>query len=407
MLSVWPTTLPIEIACSGWFEWYYLLRNEDTDNIITALENNDRICRLSLGNVSSSRLEKIAAVIQGPFPALTQLSLCTNEDELVSFPEEFLSGPAPRLQILRLEGIAFPGKWLLLSTAHRLVGLHLHNIPHSNYVSPEAMVTHLSAMPNLKQLSIGFQSSWSRPDWRDPSNRPPCLLTHVVLPALTSFSFFYGASGYVEDFVARIDVPLLNYVYIRFIFDQFVPVFDSAFNTPRLHYFLSRAEHLRAHNRATLRFWRSVVNFERNSMSLMLSIFCTGWDQQLSAVTQLCNSSLPPFSDVETLQIREEGFDGPHWRYDIEGSQWLELIHPFSAVKNLYLSKKVAPRFAFALQELTGERVTEALPALQNIFVEGSRLRLSRPAQEAIMQFVIARWLSGYPVAVHGWDGRW
>jgi hypothetical protein len=40
-------------------------------------------------------------------------------------------------------------------------------------------------------------------------------------------------------------------------------------------------------------------------------------------------------------------------------------------VKNLYLSKEFAPGIAAALQELVGARITEVLPSLQNIFVEG------------------------------------
>jgi hypothetical protein len=89
-------------------------------------------------------------------------------------------------------------------------------------------------------------------------------------------------------------------------------------------------------------------------------------------------------------------------------SRWLGLVEPFSYMKNLYLSRKLAPRVAIALQELTGERVTRALPALQNLFLEGNRT--SGPAHEVIVRFLTsltARLLSGYPVAVHSWDGRW
>lgn len=341
------------------------------------------------------------AAMQGPFPALTHLSLCTRwpglNESLASVPEEFLNGSAQRLQILRLDGIVFPRKWNLLLTAHHLVDLHLHDIPHSDDVSPEEMVTYLSVMPNLRHLAIGFLSALSRPHFPNPQNRPPPPLTYVFLPVLTSFSF-YGVSEYAEDLLSRIDISLVNCVYMRF-FDQFV------FHTPRLHDFLSRAERLKVHNRATLRFRGGVVNFERNSMSLMLTIFCSEPDRQLSAMAQLCNSPLPPFSDLESLQIRDGEIGGSYWQDNMEHSRWLDLVGPFSSVKNLYLSRNIVPRVALALRELTGERVTEALPALQNLFLEGHRT--SGPAHEAIMRFLTARWLSGYPVAVHSWDGRW
>jgi hypothetical protein len=80
----------------------------------------------------------------------------------------------------------------------------------------------------------------------------------------------------------------------------------------------------------------------------------------------------------------------------------LDLLLPFTAVKNLYLSKEFAPGIAAALQELVGGRITEVLPSLQNIFVEG--LEPSGPFQENIGQFVAARQLSGHPIAISVWD---
>jgi len=61
----------------------------------------------------------------------------------------------------------------------------------------------------------------------------------------------------------------------------------------------------------------------------------------------------------------------------------LELLLPFPAVKNLYLSKDFAPGIVAALQEIVG---TEVLPSLQNILVDG--LEPSGPFQESIEQFV-------------------
>jgi len=79
----------------------------------------------------------------------------------------------------------------------------------------------------------------------------------------------------------------------------------------------------------------------------------------------------------------------------------LELLLPFPAVKNLYLSKDFAPGIAAPLQEIVG---TEVLPSLQNIFVEG--LEPSGPFQENIGQFVAARELSGHSITISVWNGR-
>jgi len=84
----------------------------------------------------------------------------------------------------------------------------------------------------------------------------------------------------------------------------------------------------------------------------------------------------------------------------MEDAQWLELLGPFTALKNLYLTDGIAQRFCGALQDLSGERVTEVLPALGNLFVPGSSLE---PVQEDIKSFVTARQLSGHSVVVDRW----
>ena len=50
--------------------------------------------------------------------------------------------------------------------------------------------------------------------------------------------------------------------------------------------------------------------------------------------------------------------------------QWLELFHPFTTMKNLYLSNESALLVIPALQELARECIIEELPTLQNIFLE-------------------------------------
>jgi len=84
----------------------------------------------------------------------------------------------------------------------------------------------------------------------------------------------------------------------------------------------------------------------------------------------------------------------------MENAQWLELLDTFPALKDLYLTDGIAQHFCGALQELSGERTTEVLPALRNLFVQGRSLE---PVQEAMKPFVAARQLSGHPVAVDHW----
>ena len=56
------------------------------------------------------------------------------------------------------------------------------------------------------------------------------------------------------------------------------------------------------------------------------------------------------------------------------------------------------------LQELVGSRVTEVLPSLQNIFLEGLRLEPSGYLQANIGQFVAARQLSDHAIVISDWD---
>ena len=87
----------------------------------------------------------------------------------------------------------------------------------------------------------------------------------------------------------------------------------------------------------------------------------------------------------------------------MEGIQWLELLQPFTAVKYLYLCEELALRIALALRALTGERATEVMPVLKNIFVEYWQ---SEVVQGAIGPFIAARELFAHPVVVHRWDRR-
>jgi F-box-like len=128
-LDVWP---PLPLIVEG-----NMTLSSGMDNIIAALEHNDRVCRVSLLNLAGWQLEEVLSAMQMPFPKLTDLRLFSDGETLRIIPGSFLGGSAPRLQYFKLSGIPFPGlPKLLLSTDH-LVGLELSNIPHSGYISPE------------------------------------------------------------------------------------------------------------------------------------------------------------------------------------------------------------------------------------------------------------------------------
>jgi len=305
-------------------------------------------------------------------------------------PESFVGGSAPRLQRLHLEWVPFPGLPKLLSSATHLVTLVLREIPHSGYISPETMVRCLSTLTRLKTFSLAFKSPLSRPVRESRRLHP---LTRSALPALTYFRF-EGVSEYLEDFVARIDAPLLHRLYITF-FHQLI------FDTPQLAQFVARTPNIQPPVEACITFADRYVEV---SGRFELRISCRQSDWQLSSLAQVCSSSFP-ISTVERLYISETKYSRPCWQDDIDDdSQWLGVLRPFTALKNLEVSREFLPRFAPAFQELAGEHVTEVLPALQKLFLQ--ELHPSGPVWEAIEKFVAVRQLAGHPIAASYWDGN-
>jgi hypothetical protein len=322
-LDVWPQ-LPIAVWGNCHNVW-------GMNNIIAALEHNDHICELALFDIPSSQLESALAAMQQPFPALTRLLLQSRDETAPVHPDSFLGGSAPQLRTLFLDCIPFPGLPTLLLSATHLVDLDLRRIPYSGYISPDAMVTSLSVLTGLERLDIGFETP-RRPGQR--SRRPPPR-TRTHLPVLTEMRFI-GVSEYLEELLARIDAPLLDKLTITF-FNRLV------FDTPQLAQFIIRTPKFKLHDEARVVFsdWDVWITLPQASDGrLHLGITCGQSEWQLSSLAQVCSSSFPQtlIPAVERLYILEAGVSRLHWQNDIENSQWLELLRPFTAAKDLYIS---------------------------------------------------------------------
>jgi len=373
-LGVWPS-LPLIIK-----SYRGMSRSQDAGNIIAALKQHNRVYKIDINGMPKLFLKKIRAIkLEGPFPKLTSLRLWELFDQNGPvLPDLFLSGPAPRLRELWLYGVTFPALEKLLMSTHDLVNLTISSIPRSGYISPEAMVTCVSALTRLESLKLQFRFPRS---WAGGANRHPPPLTRVVLPAL-ALLWFKGDSEYLEDIVSRIDAPALNNTQIQF-FNQLL------FDTPLLCHFIGRTETLKTPHLSHITFssYRVLVNlFERKGTddhkALELGILCRPSEWQLSSLTEVCSSSLPPLlaPTLEHLVMYEDQNSLPQWQDDMENTQWIELLQPFTSVRNLELSGKLV------LGELTGERVTEVLPALQTISLPGPQP--TGPIQGAIVQFI-------------------
>ena len=392
MLDVWPA---LPLAVTSYFPIPGTVKG--TDNVAAVLEHSDRVCRIDLHFDFILQAEKVWAAMQEPFPELENLKLSRSDAEQV-IPGSFLGGSAPRLQYIELLGTPFPGLPKLLLSTPRLVTLLYCGIPHSGYVSPEALVTGLSRAPSLDMLYLGFRSLQSRPG---PESRRPLPPTRTVLPALMSFNFS-GAIEYLEDLVARIDAPRLDH-FLIYLTNQF------NLDIPQLVQFISRTPTLKAHDKAHVVIEDGAVKVVLLSTDHDLSMLCIetsfrGSNSQLSSLAR-ATSSFPSLPMVESLYICGNKYlELEDWEDEIqvENTEWLDLLRPYTAVKNLYLSDVFGSEIVCALQGSVGSTTTVVLPTLQTVFMEG--LQPSGPVQEDIGQFVAARQLSGYPCAISLWD---
>ncbi len=402
MLDIWPT-LPIVI-------WYQELDDDrslprmeaqDADNIISSLGHRDRVSQISLMNLPPSLLDRLAATMQESFPALTYLELEPMDDEsTVDLQDSFLGGSAPCLRSLRLHSTRFTTLQKLLLSANDLVDLHLLMIPVSGYIPPEAMVLCVSSLTRLEDFRLGFQSPGMGP--RPPIRLPPP--TRVHLPSLTNL-WFSGNSDYLDQFVASINAPLL-YVFEMVFLNQIY------FDILQLTEFIDRVEKFKVLDRAEAHFYDEVVNVILSSQKetvdrpiLAVHNRCGPSDWHFLALAEVHSSFSSLLASLERLDITEDP-DLPPLLQDLQDDlgnlDWLHILFPFTAVKDLYLSGVPGLRVARALQELDEDRVTVVVPALQHIFLEGAQP--SEALLEAIGPFNAARQLSGHPVTVDFWE---
>jgi hypothetical protein len=384
MLDIWPA-LPIFIQVSN-------RTGIINDNVLAALEKHDRICKVHIYEASEAS-DLLVRAMQVTFPALTDLYIFTL-GYILSFSKSFLGGSAPNLQSLSLTRIAVPALPKLLLSSPGLVHLSLFEVAHSGDVSSNAMVEFLSSLARLETLEIDFLSTRSR---RARETRRPAPLKRIVFPVLRELHL-HAHKEYLEQILAHMAVPPLDYVYIRFIG-------STIFDISRISQWIGRTEMFEAFDQVYMLFNFSYFNVMLSSRKgatggkmLTLSLECidSAWKLQylkMGSRDRFCD----PFDHCEV-----GGHLPPSWADDMENAPWLYLVRFFTATEYIYLSQGFAVRVASALQELAGTGVTEVLPVLRRIFVE--HLDASGPVQEAIGQFVTTRqMLTGHPIDVQCW----
>jgi hypothetical protein len=249
-------------------------------------------------------------------------------------------------------------------------------------------------MTRLKYLALQFHSTRSSPSQASLPLPPPM---RTVLPALTGV-WFKGECGYLEDLVARIDAPLLSVLSMT-LFSR------RTFSTPHLFNFINCTSQLRSPRRADVVFYYGPIVVKlypeiKTTLSILeLQVLRRESDWQLSSLAQFCSSALSSLSTLDYLNIRCGTRSECHPLDNMGKIQWMELLHPFVAVKKLHVAKPLGLRVLSALTELDGHTETEVLPVLQDLFVEELQ-----PLQEAVQQFIAVKQLSGHTVTAHKWD---
>jgi hypothetical protein len=385
-LDIWPE-LPIIIHVDD----EEICQLPSVANVISVLKRRrDRVCKIYVNDVPNPFVKEVAMTNE-PFPALIELYLTTFDEGAPILPDSFLGGSVPSLRSFSLWGIPFPAIGKLLLTTRDLVTLSLGFIPNAGFILPDAMVDILSTLTKLETFDLNFDHFETPEVWTHGASQPPPALTRVVLPALTNFEF-YGHSRYLDGIVSRIDAPLDS---IAVAFSNELVISDI----PLLRDFIGRTKIPYGPHRLDTSFSSIDIEmslFQRKGdvdfkvLNLRIPCSCYAIDLQLSSLSWACSMFLPPLHSLELLGIfNSKNLPSPRWHHEVDNTQWMELLGPFTSVKDLVLDELVVLSVASFLQGLAREQVTEILPALQNIFLEG--IHWSGPVPEGIAKFIIAR----------------
>ena len=364
-LDAWPA-LPIVLSAN-----FYQLYEQD--NIKAVLERNERVSQISIPILRHGRNDfDVLAALEKPFPVLTDLSLWSTipSEPIFPDPDKFLGG-STRLRSLSLSFMPIPEVPKLLPSFTDLVNLRLNRVPAWSRFSPKEIVTGLSALTRLEVFHLSLSEPFL---WENQPSSPP---TRAVLPSLTVLEF-EGGINYLEDFIARIDAPLLDRLAVTLRSIDITG--ELIFDTDQIVQFISHVPKFQALGEAHIRIDNVESTLSINFLSkqtdtsgpggsltvLKVVILCVEPEPESPCLARFCRSPFFPLPMLEDLYIEiiyGDGFDGrifskERWLFDGERTRFLQLLRPFTSVKNLHLSKNFAGRIAPVLKELGGEIAT-------------------------------------------------
>jgi hypothetical protein len=390
-LGIWPA-LPIDLDFDVGIGSTEATR-EGLDNFFAALKHLDRVYHVRL-SLLGSKMKKIVTAMQEPFPVLTRLFITShwhNHEDVPALPANFLGGSAPRLQAIGLFCIPYPALPTLLLSTSDLVKLDLRDIPLAGYISPEAMVGSLAALPKLEIFVMKFY--WSA--YRHYRTGPPPV-TRTTLPALAYF-VFRGASEYLEDLVGRIDSPRLNHISICTLNRPQVAQI-SRFINQSVGSKLAQCRHAEVlfhysffGPTVTFNFCHRPENSGQDSTTI-ISYEGIRWED-----TQVLRQLPITLSNVIHLQIKCDP-DSPPTGFTVPvglSIQLFQLIRPFSTMQTLHIDSQLSGFVASILGHVPDVMMTEALPYLELLCLE-------EYCQYSVQvdKFIAARRRSDHPVTI-------
>ena len=378
-LHVWPA-LPIVVEYGG-LPTLDPPVPEDEDNIISALNQSDRVISISL-TVTSSLMEKLSA-IEKLFSELQDLVLLSRDRFPLALPITFRWGQG--LRRLHSTGIELPALLLPLYSKFpiNLIDLQLHEAFLPLQISPLTLKFLLGKATQLRSLSLHFRYTTNYDFSLPPYGE------RTVLPALTRLNY-RGRITYLERFVARIDAPCLEDVEITsfddpiLIHSKLIGLIDwmETHKSRRgAHHFSSDPTVLISPQKGPGAFTR--LNLQSLSKPSLM---------QISSMTQI-SLDFSPFLRNNDLHIRmTQPSDSSH------SGEFLVFLNPFTGEKScqLRLNRNHWTNVVHSSQRRQHENVLRAMGKLY-IPQPGPRDSFLR---EAVVSVMVLRRLSGHPIEV-------
>ncbi len=385
-LGMWPQALPIIIHN------YTLTSKEptfpdDQENLMTAFSQPDRIQQIDI-TTSVWSGNRLVTKMRKTMTSLESLTLAVSDGRPdLRLPDDFLGGSAPVLSHLSLDGVAFPALPKFLLSAGNLVSLALlRSLRPGHHYPVETLVTGLSALTRLKTLRIYVDLCIS-----------PISTERAVLPGLTDLAY-HGVLEHFENFVARIDTPLIEHVKLAlYSWD--------AIELPQLCHFIHRTRQLGSpthveiqptHNPSFSLIHHPTTTCGTSPGTLRLdgriaSIDSERYPFHISHISFQLSAFL---CDVRQLHIF---FDEPSEDEHEDLVKWEKFLRRFRRVEKLSVTLGLTSSVIAQVLGRSASRLgsdPEFLPALHELCI-GKFSKFPTTVNDTIEPFIKARQLSG------------